>query len=138
MATAGKSGKGVKIKMGNGATPEVFTAVAEVKDIAELGATADDLDSTSLDSDEKESIAGLTERSEITCEAIAVAGNTEQNAIEAAVGGAAKNWQVTLPEGGGWTIPARVKKASRKFGTNQVRMFSFTLKPTGAPTPIAP
>ena len=109
-----------------------------MKDIGGPGETVDDLDSTSLDSGAKESIAGLVEYDELSFEANEIVGDTKQAALRTdARAGTARNYQVVFPEGGGWSFSARVKKVTSKYGTNAVRMLSGTLKVLSAPTPIS-
>lgn len=50
MASTGKTGRGVKFQIGNGASPEVFTSVGNVAGINFTGRNAEEIDFTNLDS----------------------------------------------------------------------------------------
>lgn len=50
MATAAKSGLGTTLKKGDGASPEVFTTIAEVTDIDGPGMEQGTIDATNMDS----------------------------------------------------------------------------------------
>ncbi len=66
--TAAKSlnAQGTLIKVGDGASPEVFHAISEVKEIGELGAVLAVLDATTLDSTAKEKKVGLADYGQLT------------------------------------------------------------------------
>lgn len=72
MTTAAKIGHGLQFKIGDGASPEVFTAVAEVTGISGVGFSKDEIDVTHTDSANRirEFISGLVDQG-----AIAIAGN---------------------------------------------------------------
>jgi predicted secreted protein len=68
MATAAIAGVGTAFKRGNGASPEVFTAIAEVNSITGPGMTRDFIDVTSLDSTGgyREFIGGFRDGGQLT------------------------------------------------------------------------
>lgn len=78
---------GFKIKLGDNASPQVYTAIEEVTSVGSLGTVGEDLDVTNFDSadGQKEFIAGLSEGNEVTVECNDVNG-TIQAAVIAAVG----------------------------------------------------
>jgi hypothetical protein len=74
-----------KFMLGDGASPEVFTKVAEVLRIGAIGATAPEVDVTNLDSDAKEYISGLPDGETVEIQMNFV-GGTQQNALRDGVG----------------------------------------------------
>ena len=72
MGTAAKSAQGVQLKSGDGAGPEVFTKIGELKDISGPDEASDQLDATSLDSTSKEFIGGLRDGGEVKCAVISL------------------------------------------------------------------
>lgn len=86
-----------KIKLGDAASPEVFTAIEEVLSISGFGKTNELIDVTNFDSPNqtKEYIAGLADGAEITIEANYVPSATQQDNLKSAVdSGATRNFQV--------------------------------------------
>ena len=72
---------GSQFKIGDGATPEVFTAVAEVLDISGPSITRDSIDVTSYESSNgwREKIAGLRDGDTITVQANWLPSNVTQD-----------------------------------------------------------
>lgn len=77
MATAGKIGLGVQFLIGDGASPEVFTAVAEVMTIDGPGMSRDSIDMTSADSSNfwREFLPALKDGGEVSFEVILTPAN---------------------------------------------------------------
>lgn len=82
-----------QLKLGDGASPEVFTLVAEVLNIGPVGSVAPEVDVTNLDSAAKEYIGGLPDGQQVEFEVNWLAGNTQQEALRDAVG-TTKNIQI--------------------------------------------
>lgn len=78
---------GFKIKLGNNASPQVYSDIEEVLSVGALGNVAEDLDVTNFDSadGQREFISALAEGNEVTVECNDVAG-TQQDAVVAAQG----------------------------------------------------
>ena len=80
MATNAILGAGSSLKLGDGASPEVFTKVAEVLRVGAIGQSAAEIDVTSLDSTAKEYIAALPD-GETVAITMNFVGGTQQNAL---------------------------------------------------------
>jgi len=86
-----------KFRIGNAASPEVFTAIEEVYSISGVGKTNELVEVTNFDSPvgTKEFIPGLAEGSEVTIEANYIPAATQQAALIAVVdSGTNTNFQV--------------------------------------------
>jgi hypothetical protein len=83
--TAAVLGAGSALKLGNGASPEVFTTIAEVLRCGPIGSTTPEVDVTNLDSTAKEYIGGLPDGSSVEFEGNWIKG-TQQTTLRDAVG----------------------------------------------------
>lgn len=96
-------GFGTKLKVGDGASPEVFVTIPECGDIDAFDAiTLDTQEVTNHDSpgNQKEYIAGLVDVDEISTTVNFIPGNTiHQQLREDAVGRVTRNWQLVTPDG---------------------------------------
>lgn len=80
MATNAKLGAGSSLKLGDGASPEVFTTIAEVLRCGAIGVTAAEIEVTHLSSTAKEYIGALPEGSTVEFQ-LNFVGGTQQNAL---------------------------------------------------------
>ena len=97
--TQAKLGALSQLKMGDGGgSPEVFTKIAEILSIGEVGEEAPEVPVTNLDSTRVERIAGLPDGSAVQFSGNWIAGNTQQQAARAAVG-TTRNFQIVWPDG---------------------------------------
>jgi hypothetical protein len=85
MATNAKLGALSSLKLGDGASPEVFTTVAEVLRVGSIGQSASEIEVTHLSSTSKEYIGGLSESSTVEF-SLNFVGGTQQNALRDGVG----------------------------------------------------
>lgn len=96
-------GFGTKLKVGDGATPEVFTTIPECGDIDAFDAiTLDTQEVTNQDSpgNQKEYIAGLVDVDEISTTVNFIPSDVVHQQIrEDAVGRVTRNWQLVTPDG---------------------------------------
>lgn len=136
MATASFTG-GLTFKMGDGASPEVFTAIEEVRSLGGFGKTNPLIDATSHDSTAKEYIAGLADGAEITVECLRVhesPASEQDDLITAVNNGTTKNFQVILTNG---TLSKTYSFAAVCLSWNitpsydDANMISFSLKISG-------
>ena len=74
------------LQLSDGASPEVFTTVAEVLRIGPIGSTAPEVNVTNLDSTAQEYISGLPDGQQVEFECNWIAGNVQQEALRDAVG----------------------------------------------------
>jgi len=105
MSTQAKLGKGTILKVGDGASPEVFTAIPEIIEISGTpGGTPDEVDATNHDTvgNYRENISGLITTKELTVNATwrkaGAADNTLLLALQTQMqAGTRKNFQILLP-----------------------------------------
>ncbi len=103
-------GYGSKLKRGDGGTPEIFTAVAEIVSFESPSLEADEVDVTNLDSAArlKEYLSGMIEPGEVGMEMNFLPTNITQNAtvgiIADQAAGTVKNWQILFSDLGGSTV----------------------------------
>ncbi len=140
MATSAFLGSQTLLKLGNGASPEIYTTVGEVTNISELAAKKDLIEVTHLLSTAKEYIGGLSDGQEITFECNYVPNNQEQRALDIAAksASAAKDFRYVLPStaaGGAATFSFSAIVLSSSIGPttpNTATKIKFGLKITGS------
>jgi len=71
-------GSGATLQLGSGASPQVYTTIAEVLRCGPIGSTNPEVDVTNLDSTAKEYIAGLADGNTVDFDVNFIANNTEQ------------------------------------------------------------
>ena len=86
MTTNAKLGAGSSLKLGDGASPETFTLIAEVLRTGPIGQTVPEVDVTHLSSTAKEYIGGLPDGEQVEFELNFIAGNTQHHALRDGVG----------------------------------------------------
>ena len=79
--TAAVLGKNATLGLGSGASPQVYTTIAEVLRVGPVGSTNPEIDVTNLDSTAKEYIAGLADGNTVEFEMNWVQGNTQQQSL---------------------------------------------------------
>lgn len=109
-----------------------------IKEIQFTGGQKNDIDVTTLCSDEMENINGLPAQSEIS-----LSGNFYRNAAQDALRNAYDNdtryaFQVIFPSGNGFQFLAEVRQHTWSSGTNGVVAATFSLRLKGKPTNIVP
>jgi predicted secreted protein len=101
MTTSAKIGFGNLFKIGNGATPEVFTTVAEVTGIKPPKMKRDTVDATHMQSPNgwREFIAGLKDGGEVSVELNFVPGSATTILLMAELDAALGNKQIVFSTG---------------------------------------
>ena len=140
MATGATASYRTLLKMGDGATPEVFATIAEVKDIKGPKMKADTEDATSHDSTDgwKEFIPTLIEGGEVTFDIQFV----PTGATHSYVAGLAKllvdrtlrNFQLVFPDATTWVLPAYVTGFEPENTLKGISKADITLQISGKPT----
>ncbi len=98
IATTALLGQGLALQLGDGASPEVFTILAQVNDVSGLGEESPLVDVTHYQSSRREFINGLADGKEFTAKANYLPNDvTQLAAIAAKQSGASKNVRVVLP-----------------------------------------
>lgn len=121
-ATAAQIGYNTLLQLGNGASPEVFTTVLEVKKIDRVGSTSAQVEATNLTSPNrtKEYVSGLQDGDTVTFTYNLITGN--QVLMKAWYdGGVRSNWKVVLPG----TL------AARTFGATPASWGEGSFDPSG-------
>lgn len=140
-ATQAKHGYGATLKRGDGADPEVFTAVAEVKTLESPGFSMDVHDATHLNSDDafREFVAGLIDAGEISGTLNYLPSDDTQDPTNGLLSDmyarALKNYEFGFPDGSKFTCACFVTRFGPGSVSNDgVVEAPFTLKVSGKPT----
>jgi len=136
-ATAAQTGYGATLGIGNGATPPVYTVVAEVTALKGLKQSRDQIEATHLLSPGgyKEFIGGMKDFAALTAAINYVPGGAAETALLAAFGTQAnKPYQITFPGGGTWSFSGVMTEyAPGDLDPNKKMEASVTIKPSGGP-----
>lgn len=128
---------GTTLRVGDGGSPEIFTAVAEVVDIAQPGAEAGEVDVTHLLSSAKEFKGGLRDFGSGTITINSIPGNALQNQLEDDnATGVIRNYRIVLPDTvNGVSFAAFVKSFKRtQIAIDAPLRAEVVLRATGAVT----
>ena len=74
-------GSGATLQIGDGASPQSYTTIAEVLRCGPIGSSNPEVDVTNLDSTAKEYIAGLADGNTVDFDVNWLVGNTEQTLL---------------------------------------------------------
>ena len=137
--TSAVIGKGTLFKRGDGASPEVFTTVAEVKSISGPELSRDTLDVTNMDStgNFREFVATLQDGGSVSFDINLIGDNTSQNNLDTDMNnGTARNFQMLLPNVGAtlYSFTGLVTGFSVAVEIDGIITASITIKITGAVT----
>jgi len=142
MASAATAGIGTLLQIGDGASPEVFTTIAEVLDITGPGLTSDLVDITNMDSAGKweESLPTILRSGEITFSVNFLPVNATQSSTSGLINDfenrTNRNFQLVFTDSGTttWSIAAYVTNVSPSMPVAGATTMDVTLKLTGQPT----
>lgn len=94
-----KAAKGTLIKRGDGAGPEVFTAIGGITSISLPGIEVPTIDATDHDSTLAKFLAGLPDGGSVNVEALYDAADDEQTGLRAdALAGTLRNFKIIVPD----------------------------------------
>ena len=79
--TSAVLGKNATLQLGSGASPQVYTTIAEILRCGPIGATNPEVDVTNLDSTAKEYIAGLADGNNVEFDFNFLSGNSQQDTL---------------------------------------------------------
>lgn len=137
MATSAISAHGTQLKVGDGADPEVFTTIAEVKDISGPPQTMDTEEVTNHDSGGwKEYIPTLLDAGEVTFD-VNYTGDTSQTSLRTdQQARTLRTWNIVIPFDTPETLEfsGYITNFSYNFPVAGVASGSLTIKVTGAIT----
>ncbi len=95
MASNALGTQGISVKVGDGASTEVFTTIAEVTGFSGPTTESAEIEVTTLASAAKEFIAGLADNGEVTLEVNAVPNDAQHRQIRADIlEGTTRNYQI--------------------------------------------
>lgn len=129
------SSNGTVLKIGNGATPEVFSAIAEVKDIKGPSASVGTEEVTHQGSAAAEYVATVLDNGEVSFDVNLDPTDTSHSALyDAMEGKELTNFQLILTDDGAtqYNFAAYVTKFERDMKVKGVLGASVTLKISGA------
>lgn len=140
--TAARLGYGTKLKMGDGASPEVFTEIAEIKSLEDSDSSEQvEVTNHQSASSRREYINGLIDGDEITFTVNYLPTNVTHDRItglRSKVGGASVNFRLEEPGNStGQEFDALVINCGRSYPVDNVMEMTVTLKKTGAITTYA-
>lgn len=131
------SSQGMTLGVGDGASPEVFTSVAEIKSVDGPGGQANEIDVTDLSSTAKEFQLGLQDEGDITLDINYIPANTQHAQLRSdRAAGTIRNYQITFTDSPAttWTFAALVKGFSISNGVDGITGASVTLRVSGSIT----
>jgi len=136
---AGVSSQGLTISIGNGASPETFTDIANITGHDGPSRENPEIDVTSLSSTAKEFLPGLVDNGEISINLNFDASDNSHDALlDAQEARTVHNFKITWPGSASppkaWTFPAFVKSFSTSSSVDAPLTGSLTLRITGAVT----
>lgn len=137
MASNAMRTQGSQLKRGDSGSPEVFTAIPEIRSFDGPGGTANDIDVTSLDSTAKEFLVGLLNLGNLTFEANYVPTSSQQIGLRNdQVSGVLRNYKLIFTDAGPstFTFAARVKEFKTSAGVDDAVRLNVTLLISGAGT----
>lgn len=127
--------QGVAIKIGNGASPEVFTTIAEVKSLNPFTGSAAEIDTTSLQETAKTFRMGLQDWGQVSMTLNFIPKNTQHaELIEAKRDRQTRNFQIELTDASPKTVyefAAYVTSAPLTMAVDAVVEANVTLRITG-------
>lgn len=140
--TNARIGYGTLLKQGNGASPEVFTTIAEVMDINGPGLTLDTVEATnqSSPSNHKERIAALRDSGpigfEINWDPNAATHDASTGLVADLVARTPKNYQIVFASSPTvtWTITGLVTSFEPSAPVEDRMAATVEITPTAAPT----
>jgi predicted secreted protein len=139
MGSNAKFGYGTLVKMGDGATPEVFTAIAELKgDISFSGMESDEIEITThnnaVNGRAKEKIPGLIDPGSLDIEINYIATDATHVAVRNAwQTQTKKNFQILSPQGDLSTFSGYVMSLPVTYPVNDVINAKIKIMITGLP-----
>jgi predicted secreted protein len=136
--SAAFAGRSSQLQRGNGATPEVFTTISEIKSITRGGSKADLADVTNMDSGNyREFLPTLLDAGEFSFEGNYVPSDVTTQNLQADFDNQVKrNWQIVLPNSlGTWSFAGYVSALNvPDLKVADAATIAGTIKITGAPT----
>lgn len=135
MTSNAVSAQGTVLKRGDGGSPEVFTAIAEINDFQGPGGSAAVIDVTTLSSTAKEKRAGLQDEGQFTFNINFVPDDAQHIALRSdKAAGVVRNFKLEFSSGEIATFSALVLAVVISGGVDNVYKAAVTLEITGSVT----
>ena len=137
MASTAIVARGSTIGVGDAASPEVYTTIANIDSITGPGATAADIEVTDLSSTAKEFLLDLPDYGTVTCSGFYEPNNTQHEQLRADnAASTARNYRVTINSSpqATYTFNARVSEFSPEEAVAAAVRFTFALRVNGVVT----
>lgn len=133
------SAYGAQLQIGDGGGPEVFTTIAQVRDITGPGLSLDTLDVTTHDSADawREFVGGLKDGGEVSMELVYDPDSVTQTALRVDLDArVVRNFKLIFPDATSttWSFAATVTQLEPSAPVEDELTASVTLKVTGEPT----
>ena len=138
-ATTGTSGFGTLLKIGNGATSEVFTTIAEVKTISGPNITTEMLEATHMESPSgfREWLPSFKDAGEVSFEVNFLPSSTSHKGLTTDQAARTKrNFKLVFPNTAAttWSFSAYITGFQPSAGVGDMLAAAITLRVTGAVT----
>lgn len=137
MSSNALESQGMVIKRGNGASPEVFTAIPEVRSINGPDGSASEIDVTDLSSTSREFRMGLKDEGTITLDMMFIPANTVHAGLRTdRANRTLRNFQLLFTDSPAttWSFAAYVQGLSVSNEVDAVTTASVTLRISGSIT----
>jgi hypothetical protein len=132
--TSAVLGLGTTLGVGSGASPQVYTTIAEVLSITGPNLTAEDVDVTNLDSTAKEYISGVPDGGSVDFECNWTSSTQQQQVRDDVEAGTTRYYEVAFSTSPNTvaTFQARATSFAMSTDPNSQLRASVTLKITGS------
>ena len=134
--TSAVLGLGTTLQVGDGASPQVYTTIAEVLTMSGPSLTAEDIEVTNFDSTAKEYISGVPDGGSVNFELNWISGTQQKQLRDDVDAGTSRNYMITFPTSPNTTavFEARCTEFSMSTEPNAQVRASANLKISGSVT----
>jgi hypothetical protein len=133
MASPAVRSQGTLIKIGNGLTPETFTALPGIQSFSGPGGNGSEIPVTDMDSTGVEILMGLLDEGTVTLNLFLAPANATQKRLRTDRANATKrNFQIVYTDGVTDSFAAYVLNFTKSGGVDQAYQASVTLRVTGS------
>lgn len=135
MTASALESQGMTLKIGDGASPEVFTAIGDISDISGPDGAATEIDVTTLDSTGKEFRMGLKDEGQVTFTCFYQPKDTQHAALRTARSNRTlTNFQLTFTDSPAtvWSFSAYVMSIPLSNSVDGATSANITLRISGS------
>jgi len=139
MSTLALASQGMTLKVGDAASPELYTTITQISDLSGPDGSAGEIDVTDLSSTAKEFKRGLTDNGSVSATMMFIPANTQHAQLRADFNSAtevARNYRITFTDSPmtTWTFSAYVSSLSVSNSLDSSTTASLGLRIKGAIT----